>query len=226
MKPNDADTLRSPFILTVQVSCVPLQAPPQPMKSVPSGTARSVTRWPRLNVPVQVCCSGQLRPPLTEPPDDSTETVRTGSLANVADTDLLSFIVTGQVALRPPQAPPQDCRPFPPDAVARRVIDVPGSTVTEQVPGQLIPPPLTEPPPDTDTVSVCRAPNDADTFLLPSIVRLHAPLPPQLPPQPVKTNPLSGVAVSVTGWFGLYVLVQTPGQLIPPPVTVPLAGDC
>ena len=42
----------------------------------------------------------------------------------------------------------------------------------------------------------------------------------------MKTNPLSGVAFRVTGWPGLYVAVQVPGQLMPSPDTVPLAGGC
>ena len=50
---------------------------------------------------------------------------------------------------------------------------------------------------------------------------LHEPVPEQAPVQPVKVEPLAGVAVSVTPVAAGYVALHVPGQLMPLPVTVP-----
>lgn len=54
------------------------------------------------------------------------------------------------------------------------------------------------------------------------IVMLQEPVPEQLPPQPEKVEPAAGVAVRFTTVPLVNVWVQSPGQLIPVPVTEPL----
>src|SRR5256884_6865613 len=77
----------------------------------------------------------------------------------------------------------------------------------------------------TWTVSLGRGPNDADTFLSPFIVSVQVvPVPLHEPPQPRKEKPLFGLAVRVTLCPGRKVAVHVPGQLIPPPLTLPLLG--
>src|SRR5256885_15339822 len=84
---------------------------------------------------------------------------------------------------------------------------------------------VTRPPFGSSTVRRGRAPNDADTFLSPFIVTVHVVrVPLHEPPQLRKEKPLFGVAVRMTLWLGRKVAVQVPGQLMPPPLTVPLLG--
>src|SRR2546423_3856194 len=81
------------------------------------------------------------------------------------------------------------------------------------------------PPFGSSTVRRGRAPNDADTFLSPFIVTVHVVrVPLHEPPQLRKEKPLFGVAVRMTLWLGRRIAVQVPGQLMPPPLTVPLLG--
>src|SRR5437763_1469158 len=83
--------------------------------------------------------------------------VTLGMGLNDADTVWLLLMVKPQPPV-PLQAPPQPSNRLP-FLFAVRLIRVPESTVTLHVPGQLMPVPVTEPPPLTETVSVTRATN-------------------------------------------------------------------
>jgi hypothetical protein len=95
--------------------------------------------------------------------------------------------------------------------------------------GQLMSPPLTEPPPETETVSKrvsVELAHDALTTRLPSITTVQATLvPAQAPPQPLKMFPSAGVWSSVSVEPVSTVQVQlVPGaepQSISPPLTSP-----
>ncbi len=72
------------------------------------------------------------------------------------------------------------------------------------MPGQLIPPPVTEPvpAPETETFSTgagCWEANVAVTVWSELMVTVHVAVAPQPPPdQPAKVDPVAGVAVNVT----------------------------
>jgi hypothetical protein len=60
------------------------------------------------------------------------------------------------------------------------------------------------------------------TDWLPLIVTVHAPVPEHPPPdQPLKLDPDPGAAVNVTAVPAGYESEQLPGQLMPPPDTLP-----
>jgi hypothetical protein len=54
------------------------------------------------------------------------------------------------------------------------------------------------------------------------IVKVHAPAPEQSPCQPLNTAPAPADAVNVTDALESYDSLQSPGQLIPGPETLPL----
>jgi hypothetical protein len=95
--PNEADTVRSPFIVSVQVDRVPLQAPPHIRRPKPlAGLAVRVTRWPGRRVTVQA--AGQSSPaPLTLPSTGGC-TVSTGALVTVIGREANAVRPSGNVA--------------------------------------------------------------------------------------------------------------------------------
>ena len=100
--------------------------------------------------------------------------------------------------------------------------------MTAQVDGQLIPPPLTEPLPETETESKAVSVELAHDALMErsaSIVTVQATLvPAQEPPQPLKTLPAPGASSTVSVDPVSTVQLQavpTEPQLMVPPLTVP-----
>src|SRR5947207_5160295 len=155
--------------------------------------------------------------PVTEPALESTWTVSLGRAPKDAVTFLSPFMVSAHVVRVPPHEPPQPRKEKPPFARAVRVTFWPGRKVAVQVPGQLMPPPLTLPLLGAWTVSRGGTPNEADTVLSPFMVSVHVvPVPPQEPPQPRKMNDPAGVAVSVTDRPGPSAASRVPGQGVPP----------
>jgi hypothetical protein len=153
----------------------------------------------------------------------------TGVVVNVAVTDSAALIVTVHVpvALQPP--PDQPVKLEPDAGAAVNVTFVPAAKLAEHVPGQLIPLPVTlpEPVPATATVRVCGGGgvfvNVAVTDSAALIVTVHFPVALHPPPdQPVNLEPDAGAAVNVTFVPTGRLFEQVPGQVIPPPVTVPL----
>ena len=63
--------------------------------------------------------------------------------------------------------------------------------------------------------------NVAITFWSYGSATVHVPVPEQAPLQPVNVEPDAGVAVNVTDDWGASLAEHSPGQLIPPPITVP-----
>ena len=128
----------------------------------------------------------------------------------VALTDLAAFMVTEQVDAEPLQEPPQDVNVSPLSGVAVKVTFVPAFRVAEQVVApdpQLRPPPVTVPPPFTETVNgkVVGAPppparerggrplRSADIVTVQIVLLpLHAPL------QPVNEPPAGGLSRSAS----------------------------
>jgi hypothetical protein len=128
----------------------------------------------------------------------------------------------------PEQSPDHPVKPEPVAGVAVSVTLVPLSNACEQVEPQLSPTGLEvtepEPDPDLDTLKLSgTAVKVAIAALALSIVRLHSPVPEQAPDQPEKTEPLAGVAVSVTGVPWSYLCEHVEPQSIPPglEMTVP-----
>ena len=101
----------------------------------------------------------------------------------------------------PPQAPLQPLNFQPLTGVAVRVTCVPGAKFALHIDPQLIPAGelVTVPLPVTLTDSATSCTNVADTDCGEFIVTVHPALPLQAPPQPLKLQPLAGVAVRVTG---------------------------
>src|ERR1700758_2509791 len=151
-----------------------------------------------------------------------------GFAVNVAVTDSSELIVTAHVPV-PEQPPPdQPAKLDPAAAAAVNVTCVPAVKLCEQLPGQLIPEPVTlpDPVPANPTDSVCDdagfAVNVAVTDSSELIVTAHAPVPEQPPPdQPAKLDPAAAAAVNVTCVPAVKLCEQLPGQLIPEPVTLP-----
>jgi len=110
-----------------------------------------------------------------------------------------------QVPVPEQPAPDQPAKLDPDATAAVSVSIVPAVKPCEQVPGQLIPEPVTlpDPVPVSATVSVYDGGglvvNVAVTFWAEVIVTVHAPVPEQpAPDQPAKLDPDPGVAVNVT----------------------------
>jgi hypothetical protein len=139
-------------------------------------------------------------------------------------------MTTVQVAPVPEQAPPQPAKLEPAAGAAVSVTLVPWGNEAEQVAPQLIPPGLlvTVPWPLPFFVTVsCRwtRAKVAVTVGSPLMVSVQVALvPEQAPPQPVKLEPASGAAVSVTLVPSLKDAEQVAPQVIPPGllVTVPV----
>jgi hypothetical protein len=210
---------------TVQVP-VPEQPPPlQPVNvAVADGTAVNVTSVPLLNdavhVAPQLIPAGELMTlpgPKPDRSDVSTKVVVGGGAGGGVDvelfrlkfafTDIAAFIVTVQVPV-PEQPPPlQPVNVAVADGTAVNVTSVPLLNDAVQVAPQLIPAGelMTSPGPKPDRsavstkleVEVFRV-KLALTDLAALIVTVQAPVPEQLPLQPVKVAVADGVAVSVT----------------------------
>ncbi len=227
---NVAVTDRFELIATAQVGPAPLQSPPQPVNVVPpTPAAVSWTLVPAVYSCVQ--SPGQSMPVPVTRPLPVTETVRSrllgGTGANAVVTDLSAVITTAQVAAAPLQLPPQPVKlmPVPGDAVSWTL--VPEGYCCVQSPGQSIPLPVTRPVPFTVTVNVRFVEGVgakvAVTDRSPSRVRPHlAAVPLQSPPQPVKLMPAPGVATRPTLVPAGYCSLQSPGQSMPLPVTLPV----
>jgi hypothetical protein len=143
----------------------------------------------------------------------------------VAVTDCAEFIVTLQVPA-PLQAPLQPLNFQPLAGVAVRVTCVPGAKFALQLDGQLMPVGelVTAPLPVTLTDSATSCTNVAEADCGEFIVTVHPALPLQAPPQPLKLQPLAGVAVRVTGVPPANPAPHVDGQLMPEGLlaTVPL----
>ena len=118
----------------------------------------------------------------------------------VAVTDLSALIVTVHVP-PPVHVPLQALKEEPLLGLAVRVTEVPLLKVSEQSVPQLIPVAVTVPSADPALVTVRVKVEEkvAVTEVLALMVPVQVPVPEQPPPlQPAKTEPLAGVAVSVT----------------------------
>jgi hypothetical protein len=214
-------------MLTVQVP-VPEQPPPlQPVNvAVAEGTAVKVTSVPLLNdaehVAPQLMPAGELVTVPGPKPDRSAVSTKVGVgggvevgggvdvellRAKLALTDFAAFMVTVQVPV-PEQPPPlQPVNVAVAEGTAVKVTSVPLLNDAEQVAPQLMPAGelTTSPGPKPERsavrtkleVEVLRA-KLALTDLAALIVTVQAPVPEQLPLQPVKVAVADGVAVSVT----------------------------
>lgn len=222
-----AATLRSALIATVQVLLAPVQAPDQPLKRWPvAGVAVSTTLVPSPKVALhavpQSTPTGCER---TEPfPFRVTLSVRWigGAAANTTLTVRAWFIVTLQVVPAPVHAPPQPLSTWPAAGVALSSMLAPLANAALHVVPHSMPAgnERTEPPPVTLTLSVKLCAGGA--LKLAVTVRAAcietvqvAAVPAQSPPQPLKTRPVSAVAVSVTEASGANRLLQLAPQSMP-----------
>jgi hypothetical protein len=217
---KSALTVRAALMVTVQVP-VPEQPPPlQPVNvAVEEGTAVKVTSVPLLydaeQVAPQLIPAGELVTVPGPKPDRSavSTNVEVGGVdvellrAKSAFTDIAAFIVTVQVPV-PEQPPPlQPVNVAVAEGRAVSVTSVPLVNDAEQVAPQLMPAGelTTSPGPKPERsavrtkleVEVLRA-KFAVTDLAALIVTVQAPVPEQLPLQPVNVAVADGVAVSVT----------------------------
>jgi len=228
-----AATLFEPFIRIVQLIAVPPQAPLQPVKTAPvAGVAVSVTDWFSTKLAEQeVPLLPQLMapaPPLTLPLP-LTKTVSCGAGAKVAPTVSLSVIVTEHAGTVPEHAPVQPVKTKPSLAVAVSVTVEFRGTEAAQVGGQPIGPPLTAPPPETETVSrrvSVELAQAAFTDWSPLSKTVQATLVPlQAPLHPEKTFPSVGcsstVSVEPVSTLRLQSVPPDSPQLMPPPITSP-----
>jgi hypothetical protein len=146
-------------------------------------------------------------------------------VANVAVTLCAAFIVTTQLPT-PLQAPLQPEKPKPFAGVAVKVTAVPALKLALHVEGHVTPVGelVTLPLPDTVADNVKTWTNVAVTDCGEFIVTVHPALPLQAPLQPLKAQPLAGVAVKVTGVPLANPALQVDGQLMPVGLlaTVPL----
>jgi hypothetical protein len=121
-------------------------------------------------------------------------------VVKLADTLVFAFIVTLQPPI-PLHAPPQPERPQAMAGLAVNVTCVPAAKLALQVEPQSIPAGelVTVPPaPMTETVSEEVCVNVAKTFCAAFMVTTQLPAPLQAPSQPLKLQPLAGVALKVT----------------------------
>lgn len=227
-------------ILTTHDGEPPAQSPLQPEKLDPdAGVAVMVTlRFRRKafeHVLPQSMPAGALVTVPTPSPALLTVSVLVTATTideKLAVTVLAAFMVTVQASV-PLQAPPQPANADPSDGEAASVTVVPATKPFEQVAPQSIPAgalvTVPGPVPPLVTVSVLSSgmttigPKLADTLYDPNPTsRKHEVLVPafaQAPPQPLNTASASGVAPSTAG--PKKSPVQSPGQLMPGPATVP-----
>jgi hypothetical protein len=225
-----AVTLFEAFIRIVQVVDVPPQAPLQPVNAAPvAGVAVSETVSSATKFAEQTLA---LLPQLISPPSPLmlplplTLTVSWTAGAKVAVTDLASSIRTEQGDAVPEHAPPQPVKTWPEGAVAVSSTVEFTACVAAHVDGQLIPPPVIVPLPETETVSstpveLAQAALTARSPLNSTVQATLVPL--QAPPQPVKTLLAAGVSRTVNVEPVSTVHVQAeptgdePQSMLPPP---------
>jgi hypothetical protein len=229
---NVAVTLLDWFIDTVHVVEVPPHGPVQPTNVAPvTGVATRVTTEFCVKLPLQmVAPAPQLiapDPPLTLPfPTTLTSSVTAVAKDAVTPTALSIVKVHVSLGTDPVGAAHGALQPVKVDpsfGLACSVIVAPAGSFFVQVagPGQVIPPPVTVPWPDTVTVRSCCAPDSlhvAATFRSSSRITVQATFDPlQAPPQPLKTYPGVGVCRTVsTDPFGT-VQLQKPTAFVPGP---------
>src|SRR5438552_7133244 len=194
-------------VMATTHGAVPAQPPPlQPVNAEPgAGLAVRVTVASLANLAEQVdpqsIPAGAL---VTVPaPAPAVETVSANVGAKVAMTEASAVMVTthGVVPLHPPPLQPTNAEPSPGDAVS--VTTVPLTKVSVQLVSHEMPAGLltTVPPPVPVivTVSAKALLKAAVTAVVASMVTLQVSAPEQPPPlQPVKAEPVWGVAASVT----------------------------
>jgi hypothetical protein len=123
----------------------------------------------------------------------------------------------------PLHAPPQPTKNCPVAGIAVNVMVVPAAKVSLQSVPQVMPVPATMPLPVVETFNVYMfVVNVAVTDLAASIVTMHEPVPVHAPLQPVKVEPVAGVAVSVTDVPYGYDSLQSVPHEMPVPLIVPL----
>jgi hypothetical protein len=147
----------------------------------------------------------------------------------VAVTDSPEFITTVHAPVPLQPAPDQPLKVDPGNGVALRVTWLPCRTLAEQVPGQLIPPPVTVPDPDPASVTFSIsagtgvAAKVAVTDFCAVIVTVQVDLPLQpAPDQPENVDAALAVAVSTTFRPFDSTTEQVLGQEMPPPATRPV----
>src|SRR5262245_41497415 len=228
--PNIAVTVCAALIVTVQAP-LPVQAPVQLVKAEPAvGVAVKVTMVLLLNEneqdEPQLMPAGVLVTLPAPPPTLFTVRTKVGTV-KLAVTVVAAFIDTTQDPA-PLQAPLQPVKTEPVAAVGLRVTLVLKLNEVEQVEPQLMPVGVlvTVPVPVPDVFTV-RAKDwttkPALTVVSAFIVMTQAPVPEQPPLQPVKVEPVAGVAVNVTWVPVAYEATHAVPQLMPVEllVTVP-----
>ena len=212
-----ADTLSAALIVTEQPP-LPLQAPLQPMKLMPgAGVAVSVTGVPLLKLALHV--DGQLMPAgllCHRPAAGQAHRQRVDYLRKCRGHRLRGIhrhtAGPGAAAGAAPAVElPAACRcggetnlraRSKISAAARRTADARGRARHRAAAGDA-----------TDSATPCT--NVADTDCGEFIVTVQPALPLQAPPQPLKIQPLAGVAVKVTGVPLANPALQVDGQLMP-----------
>lgn len=199
-----APTKTASFIVTEQVSDVPLQAPVQPVKADPAtGLAVSFTTvrlliTARHELPQLMPAGAEvtLPPPVPSRVTSSVWVIR----VNVAVTLRAAFIGSSQAPV-PVQAPVHPAKREPAAGVG--VSDTVASTAIGAVQADPQPMPAGEeamlpaPVPARATVSVLWVRTKvAVTRLASDSVTLQTPVPVQAPPQPAKAEPTAGLALS------------------------------
>ena len=152
---------------------------------------------------------------------------RTG--ANSAPTDLAALIVTSQTPV-PVQAPLQPLNSESSAAVGISVTIVPcGYSASHAAPhsippGELVTVPKPLPVSATVSLNLGTGANSAPTDLAALIVTSQAPVPVQVPLQPLNSEPMAGVALSETLVPSSYSASQAEPQAIPLGALVTMPG--
>ncbi|WP_197028781.1 MULTISPECIES: hypothetical protein [unclassified Methylibium] len=222
-----ATTLRLALIANVQLATAPLQAPDQPLNRCPAaGDAVRTTLAPLPKLALQALPhsmpTGWER--TTPLPTSVTLNVRctAGAALKVAATLRAWLITTVQLGPAPVQAPPQPVNTWPAAGVALNTTLVLTAYAALHALPQSMPAGCerTVPPPPTDTLSenvdagggLKLAVTVRDACI--ETVQVLA-VPAQSPPQPLKTRPAAGVAVSVTDVALSKPALQLAPQLMP-----------
>jgi hypothetical protein len=202
---NVAVTFFAASMLTTQVFDIPLHAPDQPANAEPLlAVAVNVTLVPgakfRVQVEPQAMPLGLL---VTGPlPLPALLMLSAKPALKVAVTAFAPSIVSRQVLELPLHAPDQPAKKEPLFGVAVNATLAPRANDAWHCDPQLMPDGALEtgplPVPDLETVSTGVLVNVAVTFLGASMTTVHAEVPEHAPDHPANTEPVFGVAVSVT----------------------------